>query len=300
MGNEGNAMSNIENQIEVRLPGRKRVMSKWNIITNLTDRWGEINEYNAELKPRDQLTDYDGALLNVLRQEMWDEITFIVQKDGKFGILYEVEFASRQSEEGLGGSTQELSDHDVVMNSIAQRLEVLATKFPGVSFCVPPESEIANDRPAAWAFVPYGMLDPLRREELGKALLGMLYEKVEQNDGITTVDVRHWEAYPESAAHDRHIVYEMQISDTRKTNGGLVVTTAPKGGNVDDLMLAVFEINTLPGTKSQTQVMHLHFGNDELAMSIFKKGDAYMLRLENGVSLDPLTLENGDHAFVLK
>jgi hypothetical protein len=47
-------------------------------------------------------------------------------------------------------------------------------------------------------------------------------------------------------------------------------------------------------------VMHLHFGNDQLAMSIFKKGDAYILRPENGVSIDPCTLEDGERAFVLK
>ena len=52
-------------------------------------------------------------------------------------------------------------------------MKPLAERFPGVLFAVPDESQVINDRPAAWAFVADGLLTAEQREELGKALLDL-------------------------------------------------------------------------------------------------------------------------------
>lgn len=149
----------------------------WKISQNLTDRWGDINDHNAESKPLELLTD-DEPLFERLRNQMWDECTFIVRKDGTFGILFEVEFASIESEEAEKlhhdpAWFSSLKPHAEVVNALLKDMEPLANKFPGVQFAVPDESVIINDRPAAWAFVPDGMLTAEQREELGKAMLDL-------------------------------------------------------------------------------------------------------------------------------
>ncbi len=50
-------------------------------------------------------------------------------------------------------------------------LEAIAPQYPGVCFAVPRESEIVEDRPAAWAFVPDGLLTDETRMRLGSLLL---------------------------------------------------------------------------------------------------------------------------------
>lgn len=127
--------------------------TEWRISQNLTDRWGDINDYNAENKPLGMLENNTG-LLERLRSQMWDELTFVVRKDGQYGILYEAEFCSQESEEHEKKYDPEwyakLHPHDSVVKSLLDGLQQLAAKFPNVQFAVPHESQIINDRPAAW------------------------------------------------------------------------------------------------------------------------------------------------------
>jgi len=113
--------------------------------------------------------------LTRLRAQMWDETTFIVRKDGLFGILFEVEYCSQESEvdrkeddpEWFGG----LKPHQLVISSVTAALTDLMPSYPGVLFGVPDEEEVVHNRPAAWAFVPDGLLSDEQREALGMSLL---------------------------------------------------------------------------------------------------------------------------------
>lgn len=145
--------------------------TEWNISLNLTDRWGDINEYDAANKPLAALEQAEG-LLERLREQMCDEMTFIVRKDGKFGLLYEEEFCSQESEGGAGDSSLH-KPHAVVIMALLEGMAKLVERFPGVEFAVPRESEVIDDRPAAWAFVEDGLLDESRRTELAAALRGL-------------------------------------------------------------------------------------------------------------------------------
>lgn len=161
---------------KVRIPGSGGEWSEWKISQNLTDRWGEINDYSREKKPL-ELLEQDTELLERLRSQMWDEATFVARKDGRFGILFEVEFCSRESEESEKDHDpywySTLRPHDQVVKVLLADLAELAREYPGVEFAVPSESEIIDDRPAAWAFVADGLLDDKKRAQLGLAMLSL-------------------------------------------------------------------------------------------------------------------------------
>lgn len=143
----------------------------WNISQDLTDRWGGINGCDGENRTLDLLIE-DSILLARLREQMWNELTFIVRKDGKFGILFEIEFCSQESEKGEQNSG-DLKPHCEVVKFLLDGMTPLVARFPGVEFAVPDEAEVVNGRPAAWAFVADGLLTAARREELGSALAGL-------------------------------------------------------------------------------------------------------------------------------
>jgi len=157
--------------IKVRPVGQREEWVEWAISQNLTDRWGEINDADAANKPLKSL-EKDDELLERLRAQMWDESTFVVRKDGTFGILFEVEYCSQESEEGSAGK-DEFKPHEVVVKALLAQMTQLAEKFPGVLFAVPHEAEVYNGRPAAWAFVADGLLSESQRAELGSALLAL-------------------------------------------------------------------------------------------------------------------------------
>ena len=154
-------------------PTTLHTLVNWNIAQNLTDRWGEINNYDAEHKPLGALLE-DPSLLDRLCKQMWQEETFIAQKDGKVWVLFEIEFCSKESEEAESdGSEGNYKPHANVVSALLSGMAPLVHQFPGVSFAVPEESEIIHDRPAAWAFVPDGLLSETQRNSLGLALCAL-------------------------------------------------------------------------------------------------------------------------------
>jgi len=162
--------------VKVHPVGKPDEWEEWHISQNLTDRWGDLNYHNAGNKPLRPLEE-DSTLLERLRTQMWDEMTFIVRKDGKFGILFEAEFCSLESEEHAKDHDPNwyatLNPHAEVVKALLEKMSRLAERFPDVQFAVPDKAQVVNDRPAAWAFVPDGLLTEDQREELGKALLDL-------------------------------------------------------------------------------------------------------------------------------
>jgi len=162
----------LDPEIKVREPAG---WSTWRISQNLTDRWGDINRYNEANKPLALLEGTPG-LLERLTAQMCDEITFVARKDGQFGLLFEIEFCSIESEKDKHDSgewSQALKPHAQVVSALLAGLQALAPQYPGVSFAVPDESQIMDERPAAWAFVPDGLLTEDQRHALSHALLSL-------------------------------------------------------------------------------------------------------------------------------
>lgn len=143
---------------------------EWKISTDLTDRWGEINENQWPRKPFVALLGSEG-LLDCLREQMVDESTFVARKDGRFGLLFEVEYMSKESEGSHGeGVEYKLKNQATINQLLIDGMSRLVEQFPGVEFCVPTPEVVIYERPAAWAFMPDGALNEDQRNELARAL----------------------------------------------------------------------------------------------------------------------------------
>lgn len=90
--------------------------------------------------------------------------------------MFEAEFCSLESEEHAKDCDPDwyatMKPHAEVVKALLDGMQPLAALYPGVQFAVPDESQIINDRPAAWV-IPDGLLSVEQREALGKALLDL-------------------------------------------------------------------------------------------------------------------------------
>jgi len=159
------------NLVRIATPASPDFGTHWSILPTLSDRWGDLIDTNFDAKPFHDLEGND-ALQKRLRAQMWDELSFIAWKDGQFGVLFESEFMTRESET----DPRTLADYDPkpqeeVKADLLATFEQLQVQFPGVAFGVPDPGHVFAGRTALWAFVPDGALDEASRERLGRALL---------------------------------------------------------------------------------------------------------------------------------
>lgn len=145
----------------------------WRISQNLSTRWGDLNGAHPEQKPLELLTSTPG-LYERLQEQMFEEDTFIVRKDGLWGILFEREFCCVESETGLADPEdpwfRSLPLYDTQVRNLITGMQALANRFPLAQFAVPESVHTYQGRPAAWAFVPDGLLNGEQRQALGVAL----------------------------------------------------------------------------------------------------------------------------------
>ncbi|MDG1580892.1 hypothetical protein [Pseudomonas sp. GOM6] len=164
-----------DSPVEVTLPSGE--LASWKISQNLTDRWGDLNAF---MSPNEayQLLAADGALFESLQAQMCEETTFIVRKEGQFGILYELEFCTQHSEVAVIGEDdpdlqsrlQEYMTEEESKARLQTAIAELAPKFPGVEFCLPPREEMIEERLGMWAFVPNGHLNDVQSQVLAEAM----------------------------------------------------------------------------------------------------------------------------------
>ena len=114
------------------------------------------------------------GLYERLRKQMFEENTFIVRKDGVWGILFEVEFCCAESEADRADPNDawfsSLLSYDEQVRNLVAGMQAIAGQFPLVQFAVPESEHIYQGRPAVWAFVADGLLNSEQREALGRAL----------------------------------------------------------------------------------------------------------------------------------
>lgn len=144
----------------------------WYITPAITDRWGNpIDDNHDVLKC---LEDLGEKRLKSLQQQMWGETTFVARKDGVYGVLFETEIRTKESE--IDHPAGKPSDFDVlplradVETRLLRGMQSIKLRYPGVAFCVPHPSQIPMQRTGAWAFVRDGLLDDRQRDDLGQEL----------------------------------------------------------------------------------------------------------------------------------
>lgn len=151
---------------------------KWDILLCLSDRWGDLitpDGIDAEFIAAQKILSDDPKLLERLQSMMRDEITFIGQKDGQFGVLFEVEYCSAESEVGVGACEGEYPPEAVMFERLIGYAAQLEAMFPGQQFAVPEPTVIIQGRPALWAFVPLDAATPERLDAIAKASLDFAY-----------------------------------------------------------------------------------------------------------------------------
>ncbi len=163
----------LDPEIQVRDLSNPEVFTTWNISQNLTDRWGDINDAEAEKKPLDELRNTPG-LLDRLVNQMESEFTFVVRKDGRFGILFEEEYCTKESERDNGVKEEEwrhYKPHAELLQILVKVVKGLQVRFPTGEWAIPHEDEVWNGRLAIWGFFPDGSLTEQEREEVLDAIL---------------------------------------------------------------------------------------------------------------------------------
>jgi hypothetical protein len=138
---------------------------QWLISQNLTCSDGEINDYEAEQKPLFELLNQPD-MLEALRAQMIDEITFISRKDGTFGVLFEIERECQESDGVPPLPGCQYADREDVVENLLEKLNAKVHCFPSVQFCIPCPSQVYKDRVGVWAFVPNGALHEDALDEL--------------------------------------------------------------------------------------------------------------------------------------
>lgn len=161
----------VPRPIEVTTPNGDA--TTWDIELNLTDRWGDLNWYCSGSKPGLAILQLDAPLLESLQSQMAEEITFISRKDNEFGLLFEVEYCSRESESSHDPDNESLKPHADIKETLLKGLRALENKFPMVQFAYPAEKHIVNDRPAVWGFVKNGALTTAQARELASEMLDL-------------------------------------------------------------------------------------------------------------------------------
>src|SRR5690606_15786194 len=97
---------------------------------------------------------------------MVGEDSFVVCKDGRYGILIEAEYLSAESDRVEQGPESVLKPYKEVVDALHPKLSRLkelrlGDEFSEVEFCIPPASVVYNGRPAAWAFMPLELAEKL-------------------------------------------------------------------------------------------------------------------------------------------
>lgn len=158
-------------EIEVRSLDNPREFTTWRISQNLTDRWGSINPIDAEHKPLVSLLNTPGLLAR-LRAQMIDEFTFVVRKDGRFGVLLEVEYPSRESEKDPSEANWEsYPSHAELLHTLVAAVKRLQREFPMAEWAIPNEREVFQGRLAIWGFFPDGSLTENVRSAVRDAIV---------------------------------------------------------------------------------------------------------------------------------
>ena len=122
-------------------------------------------------------------------------------------------------------------------------------------------------------------------------------------DSPTAEMIGYWDGvhYHEDGDMDTEgLAFECKIHDMRRTNGQVTVDIVPESGDLDDGLYATFEINRLNGSKDESPCLHVAFDCDNMALSMFKQGDKFILRPETGVEIRSTVLPDGEAAFIVE
>lgn len=148
--------------------------SAWRISLWLTDRYGALDQVGLKSRPAWKALHDNPALLERLKEQMPWEASFVVRKDGVWGLLFDISFPTVESEKDQVDPQDpwylKLPTREEVSRRILRALPRLGSTYSGLQFAVPDVEHVDLHRTAVWVFVPNGSLDAAQRCELLAAM----------------------------------------------------------------------------------------------------------------------------------
>lgn len=99
------------------------------------------------------------------------------------------------------------------------------------------------------------------------------------------VPVQHWDSTAYNGQRQSATTFSVAVFDKRVLSGMLCVEASPTATPDKIALHAGLEISCPPGSETEAPVLHMHFPNGELAMSVYASGDKYLIHPEQGVSV---------------
>lgn len=128
---------------------------QWAIAPHLSNRWGELGAGPHSALVRELIA--NSALLATLQSSLYEGLSFIAYLDGRYGILFEIEFLAAVWPPGNHPDTHPRRKARPTHASVHARLlrgaAELQQAFPSIRIALPDERAIAGCRPTVWAFI---------------------------------------------------------------------------------------------------------------------------------------------------
>lgn len=127
--------------------------------------------------------------------------------------------------------------------------------------------------------------------------------RIAGSDQGDVLEVRHWNEGDRRQEGAQSRAFVSTVTDARRANGqlyqGLYLDDPERQAEGRDLVLNVTtEINSLHGNDADYPCVHVAHEDDN-TLSIFRRDDGLVLRLDTGVSLQRITLPCGDPAWLV-
>ncbi len=109
------------------------------------------------------------------------------------------------------------------------------------------------------------------------------------NTENTAVRIKHWDSYQDEAAAMSHT---LTVDDRRSETGQIFLDLKKVDGGYDDGIAVTMEVGTNPLNDTESApAVHVHFDDDNLAVTLLKVGEAILVRPETNVELDSCSIE---------
>lgn len=143
-------------------------------------------------------------------------------------------------------------------------------------------------------------VDAPRREDGQKDDEWQFVEVLKQLPAIVRNDfelVGYWNdnIYTGDDENTEGMQWACQINDQRRSSGQLYVDLYPVEGDLDDGLSLTIEVNRLSQEGTSMPCVHVSFDGSNMAFSLFKQNDKFILRPETEVELESRQIDVNNH-----
>lgn len=128
----------------------------------------------------------------------------------------------------------------------------------------------------------------VRAQEKNRALQNINLDAVVSqvlvnNKANSSTAVKHWGCY---GLDSTQMTHQFDLADNRESSGQIDAWIGSNEGHLDDYLGVMMEVGTDPiNDLTHSPTVHVQFEGDNLACSIFKRGERLLLRPEVGVTV---------------